>query len=433
MNDFCKEINNFLKRLFPICRSLTGEGNRETLSILKEIIPLKIHEVPSGTKIFDWEIPLEWRIREAWIKDKKGQILIDFSKNNLHVLGYSHSVKGKISFDELKNHLHFLPNQPDAIPYLASYYESDWGFCLSNNQYAELFGDAEEYEVCIDADLFNGNLSYGEYYIRGESEQEILLSSYICHPSLANDNLSGIILSALLGRELAKSKTYFSYRFVFAPETIGALAFCARAGHAIKNIIGGYVLTCLGGPGKFGYKQSFAGNHLIDRVAVHAFMEKRIEYHHYPFMPKGSDERQYSSPGFRIPIGSIYKDKFSEFENYHTSKDNLDFVKAEYMEESFRLYAGIIKNLEASFNYYSLFPFGEPQLGKRGLYPRFTQREMPKDSANHSDLDLIRWILFYGDGSKSLFEIAELLQEPIDRFSTTYSLLEKKGLVKKKQ
>lgn len=402
-----EEIEAFYKKLFPITRSLTGNGNLETIRILNEIINLNVSKVPTGEKVFDWTIPNEWNIKEAWIKNTKGEKIIDIANSNIHIMSYSESIHTKLKLKELAAHLFYLLEQPNAIPYKTSYYHRNWGFCLTYNDYKNNFNDEEEYEVFIDSELKEGHLSYADYLIEGKSQSEYLISTYFCHPSMVNDNLSGVLLTAFLAKEFSKLSLNYSYRFVFIPETIGAITYCWKNEEKMKNLLGGFVVSCVAGPGKFGYKKTYLENSLLDRIVNYTLFENGIDFIKYPFEPQGSDERQYSSPGFRIPVGLITKDKFHEYEYYHTSLDDLNFAKPEYLIDSLKIYLEVIKNLDANQKFISLNPNCEPQLGRRGLYPTIGRRTIKSNTESYNELDVILWLLFYGDGSLTLFEIHE--------------------------
>lgn len=409
------KIDETLQRLFPICRSITGDGVRETLSILQQIVEFDIKEIPSGTVCYDWTIPDEWNVRDAYVKDSSGTLIIDFRQNNLHLVGYSIPVDQVMSFQELEKHLHTLPDLPSAIPYRTTYYNRDWGFCLSQEQFNRMDRD-EKYHIHIDSTLKPGSLTLGEGIIEGSSEQEFLISTYCCHPSLANDNLSGLVLWAFLLRELKSHQTRHSYRFVIIPETIGAIAYLSQNEEAMKKVAGGFVITTVAGLGKFGYKHTYLGDHLIDRVVHRTFSELNIEYIPYPFDIKGSDERQYSAPYFRIPVGTICKDKYYEYDYYHTSLDDLDFINAEHLIETLKLYLLAIQKLEMNVTYRSLNPYCEPQLGKRGLY-------------SGKELDAIRWIMFCSDGKTSLLDISEKTAFPLKELYETAEKLRQHQLL----
>ena len=398
-----KEIYNLIEKLFPICRSITGDGVRETLKIIKEHIPIDIIEVPSGTKVFDWTVPKEWNIDYAYIKNAKGEKIIDFQKSNIHVLNYSIPINKKIHLRELKDHLHTLPDYPDWIPYLTSYYKEDWGFCLSHNQYNMLEEDI--YEVVISSNLKEGSLTYGELYIEGKLKEELLLTSYICHPSLCNDNLTGPCVLAFLAKELIKLKEEknlkYSYRILFIPETIGAISWLSANEDKVPNIKCGLVLTCVGDPGNSTYKKTREGNAYIDKVVEKVLIDSGDPFKLIDFFPSGSDERQFSSPGFNIPTGSLLRTIYGEFPEYHTSADDLNFIKPKFLANSFKKYRDIFFILENNAKYENLNPKCEPQLGKRGLYS-----SIGGVKTDENDRMAIFWILNLSDRDHSLLEIA---------------------------
>ncbi|MBI3773333.1 MAG: DUF4910 domain-containing protein [Gammaproteobacteria bacterium] len=400
------EFDFYLRRLFPITRSLTGNGNRETLEILSEIIPIAQYEVLSGTPVYDWVVPDEWNIRDAWIATADGQRVVDFKQNNLHVVSYSEPVNLSMTWDQLKQHIHVHPELPGAIPYRTSYYRRDWGFCVTHAQYAELERIDGPLQVIIDSDLSPGALTYGECLIPGRSKQEILISCYLCHPSMANDSLSGVLLTAFLVRRIAEMKERkFSYRVVFVPETLGAIAYCAANEAAIKQIDIGLVVTTVGGPGKFGYKQSWQLGHAINRMIEQVFKEAGQEFIAYPFDIHGSDERQYSSQGFRVNCATICKDRYYEYPEYHSSLDNLEFVNARQIVATYDLYLRLIAKIENRKIYRSRIPYGEVMLSRHDLYPAQGGAQRP-ELGGRSELDLILWLLFRCDGRNSLDDIA---------------------------
>jgi len=407
-----KDIDKYLKRLFPINRSITGEGSRETLKILSEIVPIEISEYNSGTQVFDWEIPEEWNIQDAWIKNAEGEKIIDFKKSNIHVMSYSKPVKCRLPFNELKDHLHYIKELPDAIPYRTSYYQSNFGFCLSYNDYKKKFNENDSYEIMIDSSLKPGKLLIGEVLIKGRIEKEYLISTYFCHPSLANDNLSGLLLTAFLAAELKKKNLNFSYRIIFIPETIGAITYCSFKKEKIKKIDTGLVITTVGGPGSFGYKQSYQSDNYINSMVEDVFKENKKEFITYPFIIIGSDERQYSSQGFRINCVTITKDKYYEYPYYHTSLDNLDFVKPDYITDSLKLYLDLVNKMDKNIIYKNLYPDCEVMLSKHSLYPK-TGGAITK-GATISTLEIILWLIFYCDGSKSLYDISKILNVNYD-------------------
>ena len=429
MRELKDELDACLRRLFPLCRSLTGEANRQTLHILNEIAPLTIHEVPTGTAVYDWMVPDEWNIRDAWISGPQGHRIVDFQSSNLHVVGYSEPVEVDCDWAHLKPHLHIHPNLPEAIPYRTSYYQRDWGFCVTHAQYAELERAQGSFHVVIDSDLKPGSLTYGEILLPGQSTQEILISCYLCHPSMANDSLSGVLLAAFLARHLAgRERLHYSYRIVFVPETLGAIAYCAQNEPAMKNIDLALVITTAGGPGKFGYKQSWNIAHPINRLVEEVFRESGEDFITYPFDVHGSDERQYSSQGFRINCATISKDRYYEYPEYHSSLDNLDFVTAGQLEESFDLYLRLIDKLESRRVYRNRIPHCEAMLSKRALYPTTGGAQRPELNGR-SELDLMLWILFLSDGRQSTADIASTLGiEVKDVESIVEKLIEKEVL-----
>ena len=409
------EIDRLLERLFPLNRNLSGEGNRETLRILKELIPLEITDYPCGTQVFDWTIPDEWYIQDAWIKDSTGKRLVDFAETPLHVVGYSEPVKTLMPFDVLAAHLHVLEDLPEAIPYRTSYYAKNWGFCVTRCQHQALQKTEGQLEVVIDSGFkTDGSMPIGELRIPGDRAEEYLVSTYICHPFMANDNLSGITVAALLAKQLlSNGKPHFSWRFVFVPETIGAIAYLSHNEDNIDSLQAGFLLSCCGGQGPLGYKESFLGDSVVDRAIRMAFRDHAIQPIRYPFSPTGSDERQYSSPGFRIPVATICKDKYHEYPQYHTSLDNLDFVNGAQIRESLDIYESAISILENNRVLKSAVCKGEPQLGRRGLYPETggSFNQYSKDNVGkvrkYQEIDIISWCLFLADGNHDLVSIAE--------------------------
>jgi aminopeptidase-like protein len=394
------EVYDRVRRLYPICRSITGDGLRETLSILGEDIPLDVHEVPSGTQVFDWIIPKEWNIRDAYIKDAGGNRLVDFRASNLHVLNYSTAMQGRFTLAELRPHLHTLPEHPDWIPYRTSYFRETWGFCLSQRQFDAL--PDGPLDVCIDATLEPGHLTYGEHYLPGREPAEVLVSAHVCHPSLCNDNLAGVSLAVTLARLLASVPRRYSYRFVFAPGTIGAITWLARNEERAPRIRHGLVLACAGDAGAYTYKQSRIGDAEIDRVAAHVLKalgsESRIE----PFTPYGYDERQYCSPGFNLPVGVFSRTPHGRFPEYHTSRDNLDLVSARSLGDSLEALLRIFELLEENNRFIGTNPRCEPQLGRRGLYAPIGGGT----DTRATELALL-WVLSSSDGQHSLLDIAE--------------------------
>ncbi len=395
------DMHALITRLYPICRSITGEGVRETLRILQEHIPLEVREVPTDTQVFDWTVPREWNIQDAWIKNAAGERLVDFRRLNLHVVSYSVPVRQRMRLAELKEHLHTVPDQPDWVPYRTSYYKESWGFCVSQNQLAQL-NDTEEYDVCIDSSLVNGSLSYGEYLLKGDTAEEVLISCHICHPSLANDNLSGIAVAVELARYLATTSRRYSYRFLFIPGTIGSITWLSQNEDVAKRIRHGLVLTCVGDPGSITYKRSRQGNAEIDCAVLHILKRSGQPHQVTDFSPYGYDERQYCSPGFNLPVGVLMRSPHGEFAQYHTSADNLDFVRPEALADSLTKCRDVIAVLEQNRFYVSLKPKCEPQLGRRGLYEAIGGSTHTKER----EMALL-WVLNLSDGSHSLLDIAE--------------------------
>jgi aminopeptidase-like protein len=395
-----EQIYNVIEELFPICRSITGNGVRESLKIIQKQIPIEIKEIPSGKKAYDWKIPKEWNIEDAYIKNSTGEKIVDFQKSNLHVVNYSIPVNGKFTLDELKKHLHTLPNNPEWIPYLTTYYNEDWGFCVSENQLNDL--KDEEYKVVIDSKLNNGSLTYGELIIPGISEKRILLSCYVCHPSMCNDNLTGPALLTLLAKYIKDKELEYTYHFLFIPETIGAIAWLSQNEEIISKIKCGLVATCLGDSGISTYKKTKNGNSIIDRIVEKVLQESKLKFKIIDFFPSGSDERQFSSLGFNLEIGSLMKTMYGKFPEYHTSADNLEFINKNSLHDSFEKYLNVILMLENNKIYRNLNPKCEPQLGRKGIYRLI-------GSQKNEDLDelSILWVLNMTDGVNSLLDISE--------------------------
>jgi len=397
------ELEHYFDRLWPICRSITGNGLRESLNILSELIPLQCTEVPSGTEVFDWVVPNEWNIREAWIETPDGKRICRFDENNLHVVNYSVPVDKTLTLAELRPHLHTLQRMPDAIPYITSYYKENWGFCISAN---ELAGLPEEgsYRVFIDSSLEPGNMTYGEMVIPGEEKDEVLISTYLCHPSMANNELSGPLVAAFTARELLQRTTRrFTYRIVFLPETIGAIAYLAKHGmHFRERLIAGYVLTCCGDRGKLTYKFSKRGDSLADKAALHVLERQNYAYGTTPFAVGGSDERQYCSPGFNLPVGSIIRTPYQHYPEYHTSLDNKSLISFDNLAETVRLMVDVCDTIELNRNYRNTIQYCEPQLGKRGMYNPSLN---PEDS--RIQLHRLLHFLAFADGETDLIDTAE--------------------------
>ncbi len=417
-----QQMHSLITELYPICRSITGNGVRQTLEIIGKEIPLIRHEVPTGTRVFDWTVPREWNINDAWVENSRGERIIDFRKNNLHVLNYSIPVDKTVDLAELKEHLFTLPEHPDWIPYRTSYYRENWGFCLSHNQMAALPED--RYRVFIDSTLSDGSLSYGEYLVPGETEEEVLLSCHICHPSLCNDNLSGIALMTQLARLLTGEKLRYSYRFLFIPGTIGSITWLARNEAQARRIKHGLVVVCVGDSGPFTYKKSRRGDAVIDRAVQHILSHERDRFELIEFYPYGYDERQYCSPGFNLPVGSLSRSSHGCYPEYHTSADNPELVKPQYLAESLEIYLQVIDLLENDRVYLNQNPKCEPQLGKRGLY-----RSVGATAIDDFDEMSLLWVLNLTDGKHSLLDIAERSNTPFKKIKAAAGALLAAGLL----
>ncbi len=425
------DINNYLTLLFPFNRSITGPDNEKTLKVLQQIAPLEILEYDSGEHVYDWTIPDEWSIEDAWIKDANDNIIVDFKENNIHVVGYSEAVNKKISFKELKENLFLHHEIPHAIPYRTSYYNKSWGFCVTLSQYKQLEGSVGPLEVVIKS-KFNssGKMAIGELIIPGSSKQEILLSTYICHPSLANDNLSGMLMTAFLARELQNRKNLkYTYRIIWVPETIGAISYCYKNEKAMKNIDMGLVVSTVGGPGEFGFKESWQSDHPINKLIEEVFLESKNTFIKYPFDIHGSDERQYSSQGFRINMATISKDKYYEYPEYHSSLDNLSLVKGYQIQQSLDIYCKLLDKFESRKIYKSLSPYCEVMLSKHDLYPKYGGAQNPEINEK-DDLDIILWVLFLSDGVLSTIDISNKIDVNIDSINQICKTLVKKGILK---
>jgi aminopeptidase-like protein len=416
-----KELHKCASELYPICRSITGNGMRQTLALIQERIPLQVSEVPTGTPVFDWTVPKEWNIRDAYIKDAHGRRIVDFKQCNLHVLNYSAPIHKTIPLSELRNHLFTIPDRPEWIPYRTSYYREDWGFCLTHNQLLGL--EEGEYEVCVDSTLAPGHLTYGECYLPGASSDEVLISCHACHPSLANDNLSGIVVASALAEMLSKCDLRYSYRFLFIPGTIGAITWLARNRDHVARIRHGLVLTGIGDAGGFHYKKSRRGDAEIDKATAHVLRHCSDSPEILEFSPYGYDERQYCSPGFNLPVGCLMRSVWGTFPEYHTSADNLDFIQPQPLAESLRVCGAVVDVLEHNVRYCNLNPYCEPQLGKRGLY-RSTGGESISNEINAR-----LWVLNQSDGEHTLLDIADRSGLPFATIREAADLLREGGLL----
>ncbi len=406
MKNIGNDIYALAQRLFPLHRSITGNGTRKTLHILQEEVPhLTLHEVPSGTRAFDWTVPQEWNIKDAYILAPTGEKIVDFQESNLHVVGYSTPINKTIPLEELQKHLYSLPDQPNAIPYITSYYKKRWGFCLTDNQRQGL--KPGEYRVVIDSELKDGSLTYGEIILPGSVEKEVFLSTYVCHPSMANNELSGPTVTIFLAKWLLSQKRKYTYRIIFIPETIGSIVYLSRNIQEMqKNIIAGFNITCVGDDKAYSFLPSRSGNTLADRVARHVLKHAHPEFHAYTYLERGSDERQYCSPGVDLPVASIMRSKYGVYPEYHTSLDNLDFISPAGLQGAYEVLQKSIECIEAD-EVLQTTVLCEPQLGKRGLYPTISTKKsnaMVRDMMN---------LIAYADGTRSLLEIAEKIQVPM--------------------
>jgi aminopeptidase-like protein len=416
-----QELHRFAAELYPICRSITGDGIRRTLARIQDRISLQMFEVPTGTPVFDWTVPKEWNIRDAYIKDRDGKRVVDFQRCNLHVLNYSQPVHATVPLCELKPHLFTFPEHPDWIPYRTSYYKEEWGFCLSHNQMLGL--NDGEYEVCIDSTFEDGHLTYGECYLRGRVADEVMISCHVCHPSLANDNLSGLAVATFLAQLLSGQDLHYSYRFLFIPGTIGAITWLARNHDNVRGIRHGLVLTGIGDSGGFHYKKSRRGDAEIDRAAAHILKHSGETSEVLEFSPYGYDERQYCSPGFNLAVGCLMRSVWGSFPEYHTSADNLDFIQPEQLARSLRVCVAIFDVLENNRRYRNMNPYCEPQLGKRNLY-----RSTGGESIG-AEINARLWVLNFSDGEHSLLDIAERSGLPFAAINDAAELLQQSGLL----
>jgi aminopeptidase-like protein len=416
-------MHQFMTTLYPLCRSITGDGLRETLRQIQTQIPLTLYEVPSGTQVFDWTVPREWNIRDAYVKNSQGDRVIDFRQSNLHVVNYSIPVHETLSLEELKAHLFTIPDRPDWIPYRTSYYKDSWGFCLTHKQLLELPED--QYEVRIDSTLEPGHLTYGEYYLPGEQTDEVLISCHVCHPSLANDNLSGIAIATTLAQQLSQVARRYSYRFIFIPATIGSITWLSQNEAITDRIKHGLVLSCLGDPGTSTYKKSRRGDAEIDRAVLHVLKHAGADYQAIDFFPYGYDERQFCSPGFNLPVGCLMRTPNGKFPEYHTSADNLDFVQPAQLKDSLNKCLGILTVLEHNKTYLNQNPKCEPQLGKRGLY-----RAVGGPAGTGINELAMLWTLNLSDGTYSLLDIADRANSDFDAIKQAADALIAHGLLK---
>ena len=419
-----EEMYELCERLFPICRSITGDGVRKTLQMLVEVYgnEINIHEVPTGTKVFDWTVPKEWNIKEAYIENSKGQRVIDFKNNNLHVVGYSLPVDKFVDLQELKSVVYTQPDQPDAIPYVTSYYKECYGFCMSQNQLDKLPEDT--YHIVIDSELKEGSLTYGEIIIPGDTEEEVFLSTYICHPSMANNELSGPVVATFLAKWLnLLVKRRYTYRIIFIPETIGAITYLSKNLQYLKeHVIAGFNLSCVGDNRTFSYVESRYGDTLADKAAKNVLSFYYPDYKTYSFLKRGSDERQYNAPGVDLPVSAICRSKYGEYPEYHTSKDNLELISPEGLLGAYEVYQQCILSLENNYSY-KINVLCEPQLGKRGLYPTTSQK------GTYDAVKVMIDFIAYADGSNDLIDISNIIGVPVNELLTVIEKLEKVDLL----
>jgi len=420
-----EELYKLVAELYPICRSITGDGVRRTLEIVDREVGggLEVSEVPSGTPVLDWTVPREWNVRDAWVADPSGRKVIDFQASNLHLVSYSVPVRATVSLAELKEHLFTLPDHPDWIPYRTSYYAERWGFCASQRLVDSL--PEGDYQVCVDSTLADGHLTYGERVVEGQTDEEVLVSCHVCHPSLANDNLSGIAVASRLARLLGQGpRPRYRYRFLFIPGTIGSITWLARNSEPVGRVRHGLVLSGVGDPGGFTWKRSRRGDTEIDRVVAHVLGRSGRDHQLLDFSPYGYDERQYCSPGFNLPVGRLSRTPFATYPEYHTSADDLDLVGPAQLQESLEVCQEIVRVLEANRRYLNLSPMGEPQLGRRGLYGQIGGRS----DAEERQMAML-WVLNLSDGDSSLLDVAERAGLPFAQVADVAGALEEAGLL----
>ncbi len=414
-------IYELAARLYPHCRSLAGDGVRETLAIIGENLPLTVHQVPSGAPLYDWKAPQEWIIREAYIADTSGNRIVDFARHNLHVVNFSVSVRARMPLSALKAHIHTLPDQPDLIPYRTCYHAEGWGFCMAHSEFLAM--QDSDYDVVIDAERRDGFLTFGEFIHRGETDETFILSAHLCHPSLANDNCSGLALLTRLGEVLQSRRTRLTYRLLFGPATFGALAWLQQNEAHLGLVRHGLVLSCVGDAGGPNYKRSRRGDAEIDRIMGHV-LAGRADAALHDFWPYGYDERQFCSPGFNLPVGMFQRSLYGTFPEYHTSADNLDFIKPEYLDQSFNMVMQAIEISERNWRPMNLSPKGEPQLGRRGLYGN-----MGGDSRAAQNAMALLWVLNLADGEHSILDMAERAKLPFATLADAADRLRDAGLL----
>jgi len=418
-----RQMFDLTAELYPICRSITGEGFRQTQRILQQHVPeLQIKSVPSGTQCFDWTVPKEWNITDAYVRGPDGNKVIDFAASNLHVVNYSVPIQRTMPLAELKEHLHTMPEQPHLIPYRTSYYQEAWGFCLTHQAYEAL--EDGMYEVCIDSTLEDGCLNYGECLLPGETSDEVLISTHACHPSLCNDNLSGVVVATFLAKQLRRRDMRYSYRFVFVPGGIGSVVWMSQNQDGFDRIKHGLVLACIGDAGALTYKRTRRGNAIIDQAAENVLRNRGVEFNVTDFSPYGFDERNYNSPKFNLPVGSLSRSTHSEFDGYHSSGDNLDLVRPDRLAEAVQAALEIVDVLEHDRRYVNLIPEAEPQLGKRGLYG------MMGGLQDRAEIELaLLWVMNFSDGDHSLLDISDRSGHRFDVIRRAAEILFEHGLL----
>ena len=415
------DMYNLIKKLFPLNRSITGNGVRQTLKIIQDYIPLKIHEVPSGTKVFDWTVPREWNIKDAYVLDPDGNKIIDFKKNNLHILGYSIPINKTVPLSELQDHLYSSEEQPDVIPYVTSYYKERWGFCIKHNERVKLKDGM--YKIFIDSELKKGSLTYGELIIPGQSKKEVFLSTYVCHPSMANNELSGPAVTTFIAKWILSEKRKYTYRIIFIPETIGSITYLSRNLDSMKkNTIAGFNINCVGDDRAYSFLPSRNGDTYVDKVALRVLKSKHPDFIKYSYLNRGSDERQYNAPGVDLPVASIMRSKAGEYPEYHTSLDDLSLVSAEGLNGSYEVLKDCMKLIENG-RYYKVTCLCEPQLGKRGLYPTISKKGSAKKVRSMVDF------IAYADGSNDLIEISNIINVPVSDLYPIIDQLKEAGLI----
>jgi aminopeptidase-like protein len=419
-----EELYKLVAELYPICRSITGDGVRRTLEVVDREVGLVVHEVPTGTAVLDWTVPREWNVRDAWVAGADGRRVIDFRASNLHLLGYSVPVRATMPLAELKRHLFTIPEHPDWIPYRTSYYAERWGFCASQRLVDSL--PEGDYEVCLDATLADGHLTYGEHVVPGETDEEVLVTCHVCHPSLANDNLSGIAVAARLARLLGQGRPRYTHRFLFIPGTIGSITWLARNEDRVGRIRHGLVLACLGDPGRLTYKRSRRGDTEIDRAVAHVLASSGRPHELQDFTPYGYDERQFCSPGFDLPVGCLSRTPYARYPEYHTSADDLDLVRPEHLQDSLEACWEVLQVLDGNRRYLNLKPKGEPQLGRRGLYGSIGGRS----DAEERQMAML-WVLNLSDGDHSLLDVAGRAGLPFALVAEVAGTLEDAGLLRR--